>query len=565
MAKRVADWEPIAGFSLFLALASTSAWGLITLVSMTQLTSTEVVGYETLRSVSFLACLFALGFGCLRLAPLFRVDTSVPSTVLWACGYAAAFALVAIAPQNSGARSLLLVVSSLCLGAAHALSFVVWQRVFFSRGDAAARRAILIGSALGALEYLLVSLVGDVRAYAAVMAALIAANALFLNRCARGLFPGRIPGERVVLEVGGDAMRSLMGTSWRYAVCIASVGYVNGVSHMLVRGGSGDALTLNVILAVGMFVACAIMLFLWEGLRLSFTFTTAYTVIFFAMITAFLAVPFFDDAYRLAFAGLANLAFTVVSMFMMITCLRIARLRSFDPVGVFGVFAGIVYGGVLAGRLVGVVFGGTSDVSQLFALALLSVYVLSFSGALVNLARGRVGAAAQTEGFDPIRGAEGPKFESDAPAGSLKDERAQGGTAAATPAAQSGKRTAAMRSVMTHATATHAETPATQTKPADPPHMVHRVVVLQDAVPACCRALRREYGLSNREADVLELIARGRDVARMAEALFVSENTVRSHCKSLYRKLGVHSRQEVFDLLESYRDEGSKEDGGAEG
>ena len=39
----------------------------------------------------------------------------------------------------------------------------------------------------------------------------------------------------------------------------------------------------------------------------------------------------------------------------------------------------------------------------------------------------------------------------------------------------------------------------------------------------------------------------------MAEALFVSENTVKSHCKNLYRKLGVHNRQEVFDLVEEFR------------
>ena len=58
----------------------------------------------------------------------------------------------------------------------------------------------------------------------------------------------------------------------------------------------------------------------------------------------------------------------------------------------------------------------------------------------------------------------------------------------------------------------------------------------------------------DRETDVLELIIRGRDVARMSETLFVSENTVRSHCKNLYRKLGVHNRQQVFDLVEEFRE-----------
>ena len=83
--------------------------------------------------------------------------------------------------------------------------------------------------------------------------------------------------------------------------------------------------------------------------------------------------------------------------------------------------------------------------------------------------------------------------------------------------------------------------------------MLRSVVVVQDAIPACCQAMKQAYQLPNREADVLELIIRGRDTAHMAEALFVSENTVKSHCKNLYKKLGVQNRQEVFDLVEEFR------------
>ena len=37
-------------------------------------------------------------------------------------------------------------------------------------------------------------------------------------------------------------------------------------------------------------------------------------------------------------------------------------------------------------------------------------------------------------------------------------------------------------------------------------------------------------------------------VKRIAEELCVSLNSVQTYAKSLYRKLGVHSRQEVIDL-----------------
>ncbi|WFR73948.1 helix-turn-helix transcriptional regulator [Prescottella defluvii] len=49
--------------------------------------------------------------------------------------------------------------------------------------------------------------------------------------------------------------------------------------------------------------------------------------------------------------------------------------------------------------------------------------------------------------------------------------------------------------------------------------------------------------LTEREAVVLDGLARGGSVAQIAESLFVSPNTVKSQRQSLYRKLGVNSRR----------------------
>lgn len=42
----------------------------------------------------------------------------------------------------------------------------------------------------------------------------------------------------------------------------------------------------------------------------------------------------------------------------------------------------------------------------------------------------------------------------------------------------------------------------------------------------------------------MEYIARGYTVARTAEELIVSENTIRTHSKRIYAKLDVHRRYE---------------------
>ncbi len=49
----------------------------------------------------------------------------------------------------------------------------------------------------------------------------------------------------------------------------------------------------------------------------------------------------------------------------------------------------------------------------------------------------------------------------------------------------------------------------------------------------------------------MEVLARGYSVARIAELFVVSENTVRTHAKHLYTKLGVHKKQDIIDMLDA--------------
>jgi DNA-binding CsgD family transcriptional regulator len=65
-----------------------------------------------------------------------------------------------------------------------------------------------------------------------------------------------------------------------------------------------------------------------------------------------------------------------------------------------------------------------------------------------------------------------------------------------------------------------------------------------------CVGLGSRFALSAREVEIMQLICKGRSKGYIAETLFISENTVRSHSKRIYNKLGVHSKQELLDLLE---------------
>jgi len=54
--------------------------------------------------------------------------------------------------------------------------------------------------------------------------------------------------------------------------------------------------------------------------------------------------------------------------------------------------------------------------------------------------------------------------------------------------------------------------------------------------------------LTSREADVLPLLQQGQSNAQIAVALHVGVETVRSHARNIYRKLGVSSRRELAAL-----------------
>ena len=76
-------------------------------------------------------------------------------------------------------------------------------------------------------------------------------------------------------------------------------------------------------------------------------------------------------------------------------------------------------------------------------------------------------------------------------------------------------------------------------------------IALSPAEVARLGCLRADFGLSEREAQVAVLIAQGRSKAAIARCLYVSENTVRTHAKNAYSKLGVCSKMELEALLET--------------
>jgi DNA-binding CsgD family transcriptional regulator len=70
-----------------------------------------------------------------------------------------------------------------------------------------------------------------------------------------------------------------------------------------------------------------------------------------------------------------------------------------------------------------------------------------------------------------------------------------------------------------------------------------------------CTALAEKYALTAREKEILVLLARGRTAQHIASSLTISPTTAKTHLRSIYAKLDVHTQQELLTLVEETIDQ----------
>lgn len=69
-------------------------------------------------------------------------------------------------------------------------------------------------------------------------------------------------------------------------------------------------------------------------------------------------------------------------------------------------------------------------------------------------------------------------------------------------------------------------------------------------IDAALHSLAERHGLTAREREILGLLARGHSGKSIMERLTISANTVKTHTRHIYKKIDVHSQQELIDLVE---------------
>ena len=322
---------------------------------------------------------------------------------------------------------------------------------------------------------------------------------------------------------------------------------------LLFSAASGYAMTFgeveNAPVETGLFafvlLLLAIYVFAVKGARqedLLFSFSVVLTM------AGFLMVPFTFDTESIAANTLLDIGENCFDALLWLMFAGVGRRNLFAMLPTFGLAEFCAAAGTDIGAVVGHVSNGLvhGDERMVIAFALILAFVFfvvlwvgfrkfSFTEVLEDMESER---AASDDAPD-----DGPRKAEDAQtplSSGLDNEDAQGGE----DAGDTGRR------MDTSQAGDDASAPAafSAASSARVPAEGHADVMAQR-----CAALADEFGLTEREGEIFAMLARGRNARFIMEEFVLSRNTVKSHIKHIYAKLGVHSQQELIDLVEQGR------------
>lgn len=450
--------------------------------------------------------MIALGFASLRFAPLSaRRGLIAALVILTALG---TFGLSFGQAAGNG----IVYAGSIASGVGTAGILLLWAEAYRSIPPLVAKKySIPWSMALGVFYYLAISMLPTLLAVL-VTAALPIASVILLDR-SNHLREQRLSEETEAFSAAASTASAgspdgahpgkTKHASWRgalplkFAACAAvyciPAGFMRGCPAALSfvsEGGVGEAVFAGVALVM-IVVAVASILFV-EQRRIDL----AYKLIVPFMAGGLLLLPFVAPGQE-ALAGICIMSgYILFEMYVWASLSDIAANVSAPSALVFGVGKSGMNVGLLAGTFIGIWLGSSSSM-LLVAISLLIVYLFIVVDSVMS-----------------------PK----------------GGMMLPLP--------------VRHATSDDAGNPVEQKITIAEAAQMDLAEMFSAMLHQRCQTVSQNFGLTAREAEVLKLLAKGRSLQSIADALGVAYSTVKTHTDRIYSKTNVHSRQELIELLE---------------
>ncbi|BDE97523.1 hypothetical protein CE91St30_28560 [Raoultibacter timonensis] len=516
------------GYALFLAINAAGVWGgVFPFLPMEFQTQEIIFGFFLAQSLVVSLSYFASALGVYFFpGPTRRflvVAASVPYFLGWCCLVGAIYIDEAALP--------LVVIGGALLGLGSAGFYMLWQRLFASQEAETGNRDLILGTAYASIFYFSLYLIpGAVTVYL-IPLVFLPLFGLCIVLKSRTIDPNQPMFEDVPRD-HPRIYRQILHDYWRSAFAIGALGFCCGIMRSLAIGDPQIGSLVNILSMGTSLVAAVALLLVWQVKNIRLNVTAAYRIFFPFLISAFLLLPIFGEPFSGPLASALYAVYSCAIVLMMIQCAQASRDRGINPVFIYGFFGGIVYLLHDVGFVTGT-FAEKIPVISIPPLVAVSIMALYLLGLMYFIGQG---------GFRQIlspRRTDAESIELVALAPRAERGEAERGRAVALRHARSAA------SLSGNALEKETKRPARIRSEQEEPSY-------RDRISKQAAALQRHYRLSARETEVMELIARGNSVARIAEELVVSENTIRTHSKRIYTKLAIHKKQELLDLIESF-------------
>ena len=491
---------PSFGYATFLSINATSIWGGIYpyLPAFCQTSLTTIVFYTVQIAVFWLAFCAAMAFTWAR------PGLSRGAHVLAFSAPLAFGPLMLVGAMYLESLALALVVGAAALiGVGSAGYLMSWQRVFASLDSARGNLVLIKGTGFSALLYFFLCFIPTALTAYLIPLVLVPLAGLCLWIAAHATDAQQpmfddVPREHAVVY------KNALCESFLPALSVGALGFCSGaVTHQELLS------TINIFSMSALLAVVAVFYGAWRRRTIHVDLMSVFRVLFPIAATCLIVLPFAGGEFTTVGSGVTYACFMLACVLMMMHCGQISRDSGINPVFIFAFYGTITYFMQMCGYLVGYASGSAAalGVEQLSFVALVALYVML----LIALVGRKVGKL-HTNRLEFLM---------------LTPKAPQKETSAEIAVTQ------AVRSRDVAAPAGAATGPQ-----------------LADRVSKRCKRLSELYGLSSREAEVMELLVRGYSGPAIAEMLFISENTMRTHSKRIYAKLDIHKKQELLVLID---------------
>ncbi|OUO92452.1 hypothetical protein B5F40_00705 [Gordonibacter sp. An230] len=451
--------------------------------------------YAHAAEIGQVCCLFLVAAFALFHRRLAERIVPHAAFALLVCGYALTlYQAVGDAPSTA-----LSSVAGALFGGGQGVCFLCWFMVYARLDSDDVMRGMVASTVLSGFMLLAIGLISDTVMLFSALSVVVAGSCAFAYFCL-GSVATTSEGDGV-LNGGADGwskegkalLRSWIFLERRSLLCLVAIAFVCGAQRVISLEWFLPQAAVQSLFSIG-YIGGAVAFWMASKVQGGRSdLYGVYSTLLVIMATCGVLSSVQVVPVQAVLYAVDNIAFAIVSMCMIVTALKAAREFLRNPLLVGGVVCGVVYFSIQLGRTV------CNAVSRYIGTDAVGILIVSVIILYV------VALAAISSGLF---------FRQMVKSGNVMEPSGPGD--AGGPEER--------RVIISVASVTEKE-------------------LRENPV------YRQQFKLTDREVDVAVLLLAGYNSADIAKILTLSVNTVKTHLKNLYAKMGVHNRRELIEVL----------------